>query len=249
MLTSQQVVADPGARPGAVAIARLTFGSESTEGSVDVKGVAPTRVTLNRGHAGETGTVIAEFERNDDGDWQLAAHGTRLSLADDIDAPGYYVRLESKSGALRGQVLPEHLHLQVMRLSGQAPIAQFPLAGQAIVAVTANLMTGAFRVRLTTSKISSAINAEIRASDLSGQEQRVVHLVQSTHVRDVWGSADINNKCFNDHLSTDVLRAYREGRLVVQLDMLTGPMQIMRARLAPPDSKTTRIAYTKGSSP
>jgi len=203
-------------------------------GTVTLTGIDVIAVTFHTGFAGEVGPALADLEQSDSSTWTLPT-GADLDPEEltRLNNTGYYVRVTSAQGVLRGQILPEGWSVEMVELSGDAVVPPVATSASAKAGFAINMDTATYRVRITTTGLSDPLAANIREG-FAGESGPVLEgLEQSASSADVWGSRDINIAGADNSLTTTGLELFKVGSVYLGIDTLANQDGELRGQVLP----------------
>ena len=167
-------VIDAAAAPATVsATASLSTASGddiTASGTVTVSGTTATTVTINVGYAGENGPIAVTLNDAGGGDWVVPS-GTALDITAlrILDSTGYYVRIQSPDGELRGQILPPGWAVGTISLDAASVVPGSTSLGTAKAGFALNPAIGTYYARVHSQSGASGQVTQFYQLDLTAE--------------------------------------------------------------------------------
>lgn len=217
----------------ATASLQTRSGDDNTaSGTVTVTGTTATTVTVNVGYAGENGSLAVTLTDSGGGNWSIPS-GTELSTDElrRLQSTGYYVRIQSADGELRGQILPPGWAVGTISLDADSVVPESTSTGSAKAGFAINPSTGSYFVRVTLVGITDATSSGIRDAIAGGVGDLVSLFEESVTTAGVWGSRDINDANANDRLTTTGIERLVDGRFYISVESASNPDGDLRGQI------------------
>jgi hypothetical protein len=198
--------------------------------SIDTTGLTATAAHLHQGFAGANGPVIVSLEQDpgNSGRWRSSSDAT-LSQ-DEIDAVlrgETYINVhtaENGAGELRGQVVPDDVHVVISRPNGEEQVPlQVSTEGFARAAVTLNETTNIAQVHLTTNLELTAAHLHSALAGTNGGV--VVPMTLDALSAGHWFAADVDFSDLGNQLAV--------AELYFNLHTADHPAGELRAQVVP----------------
>lgn len=157
----------PAPRSSASGMANITVKVETgaTHGTVELRGVTATAVTINEGFAGSSGTAVIRLTPVAGGSWAVPA-GALLSLeqASAFLHGGLYVVATSAAnprGEVRGQIAPENVSVRFTDLAASPQARELGLAASGVAATTVDTSANTLTIHVNSTGVDDAMAAQV----------------------------------------------------------------------------------------
>lgn len=224
--------AAPGTVSASAALSTASGEDILASGSVTVTGTTATAVTINVGYAGENGAVAVSLVDAGSGTWNIPAD-TDLDIdeLERLDTTGYYVRIQSADGELRGQILPPGWGVATIELDASSVVPASSSAGTAKAGFAITPDFGTYYARITVTGVSDVTGAGIYRAIAGAVGDLVAPLEESMTTAGVWGSRDINNFDANDLLTPTGIALLEDAELYFSVESAANPDGALRGQI------------------
>jgi hypothetical protein len=172
-MTAAQIFPAPSSSASGTANITVNLASGSMSGSVMLRGLSATAVTINEGFAGATGPrVIALANGGAAGQWDVP--GNALLTAEQVSAlqqGKLYVIATSAAnprGEVRGQIVPDNIVVTFSSMDRSQEVAAVGLAAGGVAATTVDTSANTLTIHVNSTGVDDAMAAQVATGAAGG---------------------------------------------------------------------------------